>query len=102
MNNILATEDELPPKELAFGKLEPSVPNLNSDDVFADIEPNFGGDIPFDAAYAFQRQKDAHKTTYGSHIAISPRFDHRWWGVTLPISIGEYTGFRTGVGLRLS
>ena len=57
--------------------------------------------VNLDAAIAFQMQKDAHKTTYGSHIAISPRFDHRWFGLTVPVSIGEYTGFRTGLGVRL-
>ncbi len=74
----------------------PTALNFNLD---YEIHPLFY--LNLDASVAFQMKRDAHKTTYGSHIAFSPRFDHRWFGATIPISYGEYVGFRTGLGLRL-
>jgi len=55
----------------------------------------------FDASYGFQMKKNPHKTTVGSHVAVTPRFEMKWWGASLPVSVGQYTGFRTGLGLRL-
>lgn len=74
----------------------PTAINMNVD---YQIVKNFYAN--FDASFAFQMQNDAHKTTLGSHIAITPRFERKWWGASMPVSIGEYTGFRTGLGLRL-
>ena len=49
----------------------------------------------------FQRNKDASKVRYPSRFAITPRYDHKWFGVSTPISITGVAGLRTGLGLRM-
>jgi outer membrane protein OmpA-like peptidoglycan-associated protein len=34
-------------------------------------------------------------------IAITPRFDYAWAGVSVPLSYNEFSGFKAGLGLRL-
>ncbi len=49
----------------------------------------------------FQRNKDPHKVRYPGSIALTPRYDHRWFGVSIPVSYSTLYGMRTGVGLRM-
>ncbi|HIP36440.1 MAG TPA: hypothetical protein EYG85_06265 [Crocinitomix sp.] len=53
------------------------------------------------ARVGFQRNKDAHKVRYPTIIGLTPRYDYKWAGVSVPISYSGTTGFRTGLGLRM-
>ena len=44
---------------------------------------------------------DANAVHYPTSFALTPRFDHRKWGVSLPLSLNGVSGFRTGLALRL-
>ena len=37
----------------------------------------------------------------GNFIAVTPRFEHRWYGVSMPISMYNYEEFNVGISLRL-
>jgi len=45
--------------------------------------------------------KRATKVKVPNQVSITPSFDHAWFGVHLPISINEYTGFKAGIATRL-
>jgi len=45
--------------------------------------------------------KDKNTVHYPTSFALTPRFDHRKWGVSLPLSYNGVAGFRTGLALRL-
>ncbi len=44
---------------------------------------------------------DENTVRYPTSFALTPRFDHRRWGVSLPLSYNKVAGFRTGLALRL-
>ncbi|PCJ28086.1 MAG: hypothetical protein COA97_02080 [Flavobacteriales bacterium] len=44
---------------------------------------------------------DANSVHYPTSYAVTPRFDHKKWGVSVPLSYNRVAGFRTGVALRL-
>ena len=44
---------------------------------------------------------DENTVHYPTSYAVTPRFDHRRWGVSLPLSYSNVAGFRTGLALRL-
>lgn len=44
---------------------------------------------------------DENTVHYPTSVAITPRFDHRYWGVSMPLSYNGTAGFRTGLALRL-
>ncbi len=44
--------------------------------------------------------KDRNAVHYPNNFAITPRWEKRWWGVSLPLSYNTVAGFRYGVGLR--
>ena len=44
---------------------------------------------------------DENAVHYPSSFAVTPRFDHKRWGVSLPLSYNGVAGFRTGLALRL-
>jgi outer membrane protein OmpA-like peptidoglycan-associated protein len=48
-----------------------------------------------------QRNKNGNKVRYPTTFGITPRYDFAWAGVSLPVSYGGVTGFRTGLGLRM-
>jgi len=45
--------------------------------------------------------KDKNSVHYPTSYAITPRFDHKRWGVSLPLSYNNISGFRTGLALRM-
>lgn len=44
--------------------------------------------------------KDKNAVHYPHNFALTPRWDHRWWGVSVPLSYNTTSGFRYGLGLR--
>jgi len=56
--------------------------------------------INANSVVSFQRNKNPHKVRYPSSVALTPRFDQKWFGVSLPLSYSELNGFRTGIALR--
>jgi outer membrane protein OmpA-like peptidoglycan-associated protein len=44
---------------------------------------------------------DGNKVHYPTGIALTPRFDHKRYGVSLPLSYNKVAGFRTGLALRI-
>lgn len=44
--------------------------------------------------------KDKNAVHYPHNFAVTPRWDHRWWGVSIPLSYNTISGFRYGLGLR--
>jgi outer membrane protein OmpA-like peptidoglycan-associated protein len=53
------------------------------------------------AFIGLQMNKDAHKVRYPTIFGITPRYDYKWAGVSLPVSYSGLNGFRTGLGLRM-
>jgi outer membrane protein OmpA-like peptidoglycan-associated protein len=45
--------------------------------------------------------KKATKVKVANQVSITPSFDHAWFGLHLPISINEYSGFKAGLATRL-
>ena len=45
--------------------------------------------------------KRATKVKVANQISVTPSFDHAWFGVHLPISMNEYSGFKVGLATRL-
>ncbi len=52
-------------------------------------------------AYAVQWKNNANKTHDLSYIAITPRWDWKWFGVMIPFSYNQYKNFSVGTNLRL-
>jgi hypothetical protein len=44
---------------------------------------------------------DVNKNHYYSTYYITARYEKRWWGVYVPFGLSAYTGFNTGLALRL-
>lgn len=44
--------------------------------------------------------KDQNAVHYPNNFAITPRWEKRWFGVSIPLSYNNVTGFRYGLGLR--
>ena len=44
---------------------------------------------------------DKNTVHYPTSYAVTPRFDHKRWGVSLPLSYNNIYGFRTGLALRM-
>jgi outer membrane protein OmpA-like peptidoglycan-associated protein len=44
---------------------------------------------------------DENTVHYPTSFAVTPRFDHKRWGVSVPLSYNKIAGFRPGVALRL-
>ena len=60
-----------------------------------DVYLNAGGMI------GFQMNGNANKVRYPSSIALTPRYDFAWAGLSLPISYSSMYGARAGLGLRM-
>ncbi len=50
---------------------------------------------------AFQYKKNDTKVHDISSIAITPRWDHKWFGVFVPVQYNFFDGFRLGAAVRL-
>ncbi len=48
-----------------------------------------------------QNRQNPNRVRVPNQIAITPSFDHAWFGLHLPLSYNKYTGFRAGIGTRL-
>lgn len=46
-------------------------------------------------------KRNASKVTIPSQFALTPSFDHAWFGVHIPMSINSYSGFKAGIATRL-
>ncbi len=53
------------------------------------------------AIIGFQMKKNPNKVKYPSVYGLTPRYDYKWAGVSLPLSYSSVAGFRTGLGLRM-
>ena len=62
----------------------------------ADVDYHIWNDVYINArtVLAFQRNSNATKVRYPSSISITPRYDHKFFGLSLPISYSEMFGFR--------
>jgi outer membrane protein OmpA-like peptidoglycan-associated protein len=45
--------------------------------------------------------KRATKVKVANQVSITPSFDYAWFGIHLPISMNEYSGFKAGLATRL-
>jgi outer membrane protein OmpA-like peptidoglycan-associated protein len=45
-------------------------------------------------------QKDNNQVHYPSSIALTPKYDMKWFGVYIPLTYNEYGNFGAGAGLR--
>ncbi len=52
------------------------------------------------AIIGFQRNNDPSKVRLPSVFTLTPRYDYKYIGVSLPLSYSGFYGFRTGLGLR--
>jgi outer membrane protein OmpA-like peptidoglycan-associated protein len=57
--------------------------------------------LNFTPQFAMQMKKNGNKTHFFSNYALTPRWDHKWFGIAVPVSISSLTGFRIGTGLRM-
>jgi outer membrane protein OmpA-like peptidoglycan-associated protein len=48
-----------------------------------------------------QSSKNPNRLRVPNQIAITPSFDHAWFGLHLPFSYNRYSGFKAGIGTRL-
>jgi len=48
-----------------------------------------------------QNRKNPHRVRTANQFAVTPSFDHSWFGVHLPMSYNKYSGFKAGLGTRL-
>lgn len=48
---------------------------------------------------SFTKSGNSH---YVSNYSLTPRFEHRWFGVSLPIHYNQYQEFNVGLGIRLA
>ena len=58
-------------------------------------------DINFIAYYAFQFKNSAHKVHDFTSISITPAWDHKWFGVFVPVQYHALYGFAYGACLRI-
>lgn len=50
---------------------------------------------------SIQNRQNPNRVRVPNQIAITPSFDHAWFGLHLPLSYNKYTGFKAGIGTRL-
>lgn len=67
-----------------------------------DIDYNVWKNIYVNAYSRINLRYNRKKQTiqYPNSIVFTPRWDHKNWGVSIPISYAQILGFRTGLGLR--
>lgn len=57
--------------------------------------------VNFTGIWGLALKKDAHRVNTHSIYALTPRYDYKWAGISLPLSYSSVGGFRFGMGLRL-
>lgn len=56
--------------------------------------------VNFTAFYALQFKNTEHKTHEISTFSLTPRWDHKWFGIYAPVSYNSYGNSMFGLGLR--
>ncbi|MFN8715039.1 MAG: DUF5723 family protein [Bacteroidota bacterium] len=51
--------------------------------------------------YAFQLRKNQEKVHELTRISVTPRWDHKWFGVWVPLSYDQHRNFMVGSGVRI-
>ena len=84
--------------------------NQNSRDFYMNLPTNINMAVDYHiwndfyidarALIGVQRNKDASKVRYPSNYTITPRYDYKYAGLSLPISFSSFYGTRVGIGLR--
>ena len=46
-------------------------------------------------------RKKAHRVRVANQLSLTPSFDYAWAGVSVPLSINKYSGFKAGLATRL-
>jgi outer membrane protein OmpA-like peptidoglycan-associated protein len=83
------------PKQSFFMNIPTHITTSVDYHIWNDFYVNLGGFV------GLAMKKDPHKVKYPSSITLTPRYDYKWAGVSVPVSYGGLTGFRTGLGLRM-
>lgn len=50
---------------------------------------------------SMQSRNKPHRVRVANQFSITPSFDYAWFGLHVPVSINEYSGFKAGLGTRL-
>ena len=48
-----------------------------------------------------QNRNNPHRVRVANQVALTPSFDHAWFGMHVPISYNKYSGLKAGLGARL-
>lgn len=82
--------------ERTFNMTLPTSFSLQVDyNIYKDFYVNF---TPY---FALQMKKNANKTHFYTNYSLTPRWDHKWFGVSVPLSYSNFAGARMGLGMRL-
>jgi outer membrane protein OmpA-like peptidoglycan-associated protein len=81
------------------GKFYMNLPTHSNVDIDYHIWKNFYVNLYTRINLIFKSDENA--VHYPTSFAFTPRFDHRKWGVSLPLSYNGVAGFRTGLALRM-
>lgn len=46
-------------------------------------------------------KRNANRVHVANQVVVTPSFDHSWFGVHLPLSYNQYSGFKSGLGVRM-
>lgn len=67
-----------------------------------DVDYHIWGDfyVNLGSRIGFQMDRDAHRVRYPTSIALTPRWEHPWFGAAVPVSYSQVMGLRAGLGLR--
>jgi outer membrane protein OmpA-like peptidoglycan-associated protein len=102
-NNVIGALDDTLRKRFTMGAGDkyfkmnlPTVLNFNTDYNFA---KNLY--LNFDAFLAFKMSNNANKVHEISTFSLTPRWDHRWFGVFVPFSYNSYKNFNIGADFRI-
>jgi outer membrane protein OmpA-like peptidoglycan-associated protein len=57
--------------------------------------------VNFTGIFSFTSKKNPHKVSVPTRFVLNPSYDHKWFGISVPLSYSSYQGFRVGLGARL-
>lgn len=93
INKFYGTED----KNAYFSMRLPTTINLSVDyNVFKGFYVNLSGRLALN-----QGTKHIEKVHYLNNISLAPRYEKKWWGVSLPVKYNQYGFVNVGIGLRM-
>ena len=101
--NYLATNDSIATNDITFSDDNVDYFRINlPTNINLALDYHIWNDFYVDAraVIGFQRNNDPSKVRLPSSFAITPRYDYKYLGVSLPLSYSGFYGFRTGLGLR--